>query len=55
MEKDPGIFCTSTKLRKNVAKNGSKVIAKAGIMGFAKIFEIKRNDTNVPKLKITAI
>lgn len=31
---DPGIFCTPTKFKKNVAKNGSNVIANAGIIGF---------------------
>lgn len=52
---DPGIVCTPTKFKKNVAKNGSNVIANAGIIGFSNIFEIRRKETNVPKLRITAM
>ncbi len=55
IENDPGIVWTDTKFKKNVAKNGYKVIANAGIIGSENNFDINVKLKYVPKDNITAI
>ena len=55
IEKYIGIVWTETRFKKNVAKKGYRVIAKAGIIGSENIFAINVKLRYVPKLKIIAI
>ena len=55
IEKDPGILWTETKFKKKVAINGSRVIAKAGIIGSVNSFEIIVKLISIPTVRMTAI
>lgn len=55
IENDPGMLWTDTRFRKNVAKKGSSVIARAGMIGSENSLEMRVKLKYVPKLKITAM